>query len=96
LSNESLDLAKKGNFPAAVQSAREALVLEPENAIAHFNLGLLLADSGDLGSAILELRKAISLAPFLRQSLPDAEEGEGPPGRHGQCSPGGPSQPRRS
>ena len=64
LSNESLELAKKGDFPGAIQSAREALVLEPENAIAHYNLGLLLADSGDLGSAILELRKAISLAPL--------------------------------
>jgi Flp pilus assembly protein TadD len=65
LSNESLDLAQKGDFTAAVQSAREALILEPENAIAHYNLGLLLADSGDLGSAVLELRKAISLAPFV-------------------------------
>jgi tetratricopeptide (TPR) repeat protein len=64
LSNESLELAKKGDFPGAIQSAREALALQPENAIAHYNLGLLLADSGHLGSAILELRKAISLAPL--------------------------------
>jgi tetratricopeptide (TPR) repeat protein len=64
LSNESLDLAKKGDFRGAIRSAREALVLQPDNAIAHYNLGLLLADSGELGSGILELRKAISLAPL--------------------------------
>jgi tetratricopeptide (TPR) repeat protein len=64
LSNQSLELAKEGDFPGAIRSAREALALAPENAIAHHNLGLLLADSGDLGSAILELRKAISLAPL--------------------------------
>jgi tetratricopeptide (TPR) repeat protein len=64
LSNESLDLAKNGDFPSAIRSAREAVVLEPENAIAHYNLGLLLADSGDLGSGLLEIRKAISLSPL--------------------------------
>ncbi len=64
LSNESLELAKKGDFAGGIQSAREALALQPENAIAHYNLGLLLADSGDLHSAMLELRKALSLAPL--------------------------------
>lgn len=64
LSNESLDLAKAGNFADAINSAKQALSLEPDNAAAHFNLGLLLADSGQLPSAILELRKAISLQPF--------------------------------
>jgi tetratricopeptide (TPR) repeat protein len=64
LSNESLELARQGNFPSAIHSAREALELEPENGIAHYNLGLLLADSTDLSSAILELRKAISLEPL--------------------------------
>ncbi len=64
LSNESLDLAKAGNFAAAITSAKQAISLEPDNAAAHFNLGLLLADSGQLPSAILELRKAISLQPL--------------------------------
>lgn len=64
LSNESLDLAKSGNFLAAINSAKQAVSLEPDNAAAHFNLGLLLADSGQLPSAILELRKAISLQPL--------------------------------
>lgn len=64
LSNESLELAKKGDFAAAVQTARQALALEPESAITHYNLGLLLADSGHLLPAAHELRNAISLAPL--------------------------------
>ena len=64
LSNESLEFAKNGNFAAAVQAARQALALEPESAIPHYNLGLLLADSGYLHDAIHELRNAISLAPL--------------------------------
>lgn len=64
LSNEALDLAKKGDFNAAIDSARQAVLLKPDNALAHFNLGLLLADSGDFASAIRESRKAISLEPF--------------------------------
>lgn len=64
LSNESLDLAKKGDFAGAVQTARKALSLDPANAIAHYNLGLLLADSGDTRTGLLELRKATSLMPM--------------------------------
>ena len=64
LNNESLQLAKNGDFVAAVQTAREALALEPESAIPHYNLGLLLADSDHLLPATHELRNAISLAPL--------------------------------
>jgi tetratricopeptide (TPR) repeat protein len=64
LSNESLDRAKEGNTPAGIQLLRKALWLNPANAIANYNLGLLLADAGNLEAATLELRKAISLAPI--------------------------------
>jgi len=64
LSNESLDHAKSGDLSGAIQSARKALWLDPENAIADYNLGLLLADSGNLNASIFEIRKAISLAPL--------------------------------
>ena len=63
LSNESLDQAKKGDLQGAIQLARKALWLDPENAIADYNLGLLLADAGNLQASIFQLRKAISLAP---------------------------------
>jgi tetratricopeptide (TPR) repeat protein len=64
LSNESLDRAKQGDMQAAIDLAREALWLNPANALANFNLGLLLADSGNLPASIHEIRKAISLAPY--------------------------------
>lgn len=64
LSNESLDRAKEGNIPAGIELLRKALWLNPANAIANYNLGLLLADAGNLEAATLELRKAISLAPI--------------------------------
>jgi tetratricopeptide (TPR) repeat protein len=64
LSNESLELAKQGNFNNAIESARQAVGLEPESSVPHYNLALLLADAGQLRPAVLELRKAISLAPL--------------------------------
>jgi tetratricopeptide (TPR) repeat protein len=63
LSNESLDLAKAGDFAKAVESARKSLSLDPANANAHDNLGLLLADTGDLRGGIAEVRKSVSLVP---------------------------------
>ena len=64
LSNESLDRAKHGDIQAGIQLAKKAIWLDPTNAIANFNLGLLLADGGSLEGSIHQLRKAISLAPF--------------------------------
>ncbi len=64
LSNQSLELARSGNFGEAVDTAQQAVTLAPENSVAHFNLGLLLADSGKLQAAVLEVRKAISLSPL--------------------------------
>ena len=64
LSNESLDRAQQGYMQAAMETARKAIWLNPANALANFNLGLLLADTGDLPASTHQLRKAISLAPF--------------------------------
>jgi tetratricopeptide (TPR) repeat protein len=64
LSNESLDRARQGSVQAAIELAKKAVWLDPVNALANFNLGLLLADAGDLEASIHQLRKAISLAPF--------------------------------
>jgi tetratricopeptide (TPR) repeat protein len=64
LSNESLAHAKSGDLPGAIQLGRKALWLDPQNAIADYNLGLLLADAGNLDASIFEIRKAISLAPL--------------------------------
>lgn len=64
LSNQALDQAKRGDFKAAIDNARQAVILEPDNAAAIYNLSLLLADSGQIAAAIQELRKAISLEPL--------------------------------
>jgi len=64
LSNESLDRAKRGESQPAIEVARKAIWLDPTNAVANFNLGLLLADTGNLEASIYQLRKAISLGPF--------------------------------
>jgi tetratricopeptide (TPR) repeat protein len=64
LSNESLDLAKRGEIKEGIEAAKKAIWLDPTNAVANFNLGLLLADTGNLEASIYQLRKAISLAPF--------------------------------
>src|SRR6202012_6190603 len=64
LSNESLDRAKQGDMQAAIDLGRQALWLNPANALANFNLGLLLADAGNLPASIHEIRKAISLEPY--------------------------------
>lgn len=64
LSNESLNQAKAGNLPGAIEDARKAVWLNPSNPAANYNLGLLLADSGRFEAALLQFRKAISLAPL--------------------------------
>jgi len=64
LSNESLDRARQGGAQAGLEPAIKAIWLDPTNALANFNLGLLLADAGDLEASMHQLRKAISLAPF--------------------------------
>lgn len=64
LSNESLDRAKTGDLRTAIDLARKAVWLNPANALANFNLGLLLADAGNLEASASQIRKAISLAPF--------------------------------
>lgn len=64
LSNQSLQEAKKGSFATALQLAQRAISLNPQNVVADYNYGLLLADSGDLPAAARQLRNAISLSPL--------------------------------
>lgn len=71
LSNESLNRAKSGDIPAAVQLGRTAVWLNPANAVADYNLALLLADNGDFEASILQFQKAISLAPFRTEFYVD-------------------------
>lgn len=64
LSNEGLDAAARGDRAAAVRMLEEAVELRPDIALPHYNLGLILADNGDLQTGRAQVIEAISLAPF--------------------------------
>ena len=55
----------KGDVAGAVTSFREAVRLAPENAEAHFQLGLALRKQGAGGEARRHFEEARRLAPYL-------------------------------
>ncbi len=57
-----------GNLEKASEYFRQALVLDPENALAHFNLGSVLDETGHMDAARQHLRQAVRLNPIY----PDA------------------------
>jgi Flp pilus assembly protein TadD len=59
----ALDLAKKGQFEAAVTEWKKALELGPDDASVHMNLGVALAGSGKLDEAIAQYQKALEISP---------------------------------
>jgi tetratricopeptide (TPR) repeat protein len=63
LSNTGLDAMRRGDISTAVANLREAVEKKPDSATAHFNFGLVLADTGQLDDGIAQVRKALSLAP---------------------------------
>jgi tetratricopeptide (TPR) repeat protein len=63
------DLAKKGQYAAAIPEWTKALAMEPNDAHALNNYGQTLARSGATDRAIVEFRKAIAVKP----EYPEAE-----------------------
>lgn len=63
MSNQGLELAKKGDLAGAAATLKAAIALKPDYGVPHFNLGLILADQGQTAAAIQELSKAVSLLP---------------------------------
>lgn len=55
--------ARKGDFAAATKSARDATAMEPDRAIAWFNLGFYLGNSRNLVEAEAAFGRARELAP---------------------------------
>ena len=55
-----------GDVPGAIASFRVAVRLAPEDAQAHYQLGLALRRTGALGEARRELAAARRLAPYLQ------------------------------
>jgi tetratricopeptide (TPR) repeat protein len=56
-------LLRRGELPAAVAAAREAVALDPLDAFLHAHLGGLLAIAGDIEAAEASFRAALHLAP---------------------------------
>ena len=61
------------DLPGAIVAYREALALDPQQAEAHYGLGLALLQSGDAEGAAAEIESALSLAPADASWRPDAE-----------------------
>ena len=59
------DALRRGDAPAALAAARDAVAAEPDNAEAQHLLGLSLHKSGDPDGARLALDRAIALAPTV-------------------------------
>jgi tetratricopeptide (TPR) repeat protein len=60
----------KGDVAGAITSFREAVRLAPENAEAHFQLGLALRKQGARGEARRHFEEARRLAPYLEPPGP--------------------------
>jgi len=62
--NHALEEIITSQQPASAErECRKAIRLEPDFAEAHFNLGCVLHQKGDLNGAIQELREAVRLQP---------------------------------
>lgn len=53
----------RGNRDVAVRYFRDASVQDPTSVAAHLRLGMCYGEQGDTGKAILELERAVTLAP---------------------------------
>ena len=65
LSNAGLDAAKQNDFQNALKNLHAAIETKPDDPLAHYNLGLVLADTGHLDQGIAQVREAISLDPLV-------------------------------
>lgn len=61
-------------YAKAGEMIREALRLDPDNAVYHFNYGNILQDLGHLKDAIEEYKKALELDPALEPAKDEIEK----------------------
>ena len=52
-----------GDFPEAITGFTEAITLNPDNAAAYYNRGLVYAGSGDYESAIVDYDRVLEIHP---------------------------------
>ncbi|MGD0628566.1 MAG: tetratricopeptide repeat protein [Terracidiphilus sp.] len=63
LVDKAFTLANSNRVPDAIATLRDALERDPDDAMAHYNLGTLLSGAGRAGEAAGEYRKASELSP---------------------------------
>jgi len=63
LVDQAFKLAQARRIPEAIETLRDAIQRVPDDAMAHYNLGTLLSDSGRQSEALEEYRKASELSP---------------------------------
>ncbi|GKT10989.1 lipopolysaccharide assembly protein LapB [Desulforhabdus sp. TSK] len=68
LVNASIAQARMGEFVKAEKSLQEVLGFSPENAAAHFNMGLLMAERNDPHKAEEHLKAALKYDPKMDQA----------------------------
>ncbi len=62
-------LREQGDLNAAIESYRQAIALQPNLALAHYNLGITHNVKGDPDSAIQSYRRAIELHPNFAEAF---------------------------
>ncbi|MBX9687290.1 MAG: tetratricopeptide repeat protein [Candidatus Obscuribacterales bacterium] len=65
IGNKAVELAKRGDYFGAVKLDREAIAINPRDAVWHHNLGNDLEKLGKLDEAIKEQQNAINLDPNM-------------------------------
>lgn len=63
LNNQAIILANEGDYIEAIACFKRALIIQRDNYLLWYNLGITYRDSGDIYSAINSLEKAHQIAP---------------------------------
>jgi len=63
LANDAFELMEKNRIPEAIEKLRQALQLDPDDALAHFSLAVSLSGNNQEKEAVEEYRKACTLDP---------------------------------
>ena len=63
LNNQAIMLASSGNYGDAIACFKRAIIIEQNNYLLWYNLGITYRDSGDIANARASLEKAHQIAP---------------------------------
>ncbi|MBP5695270.1 MAG: tetratricopeptide repeat protein [Treponema sp.] len=69
LNNQAILLASGGEYTEAIACFKRAIIIERNNYLLWYNLGITYRDSGDLANARASLEKAHQIAPEKQDVL---------------------------